>query len=444
MKKTLLTAMLVICGIAAFAQQYDVIDQVKSDWRKMSAMEGIHRFDWAAGNLTDMDDHSIPEFTRPPKGYKPFYISHYGRHGSRYAWDGELYTYLLNVFTDAHNAGALTAEGEDFYKKYIDFYWLPRINTGDLTELGFLQHRRLGRYVYDAFPEVFKPTESNRTPRVEAISSLQQRCIVSMGAFCQAMQAQAPWLDFRLSSTHEGMARVVPTYAPDELQRQFKGFQGEVSLMDGNKFRRSIVDYDGIAARVFSNTEFIKGYDGGRTRFQTNLFSFLGSYLNYCDQPIFDGILTEEQMIELWEANNYDSFSVDIRAQYRQIPLLEDIINNADGVISGQRDDKVADLRFGHDFVMEAFLFLINANGCGTIPATEAEVKYWFQSYNIPMAATILFVFYQKKGADDILFKLIWNEAEATLPQLTPVESCYYRWSDFTGWARELIESQEK
>ena len=25
-----------------------------------------------------------------PKGYKPFYISHYGRHGARYAWQSDL------------------------------------------------------------------------------------------------------------------------------------------------------------------------------------------------------------------------------------------------------------------------------------------------------------------------------------------------------------------
>ena len=77
MKRTLLLlATLLLILPAAFAQQYDVLDQVKADWRKAAGMEGPHRFD-------------SPAPTPAPKGYTPFYISHYGRHGSRYAWNSK-------------------------------------------------------------------------------------------------------------------------------------------------------------------------------------------------------------------------------------------------------------------------------------------------------------------------------------------------------------------
>lgn len=65
-------------------------------------------------------------------------------------------------------------------------------------------------------------------------------------------------------------------------------------------------------------------------------------------------------------------------------------------------------------------------------------MKYWFQSYNVPMAATVLFVFYRDKRGD-ILFKVLQNEAEVTLPQLQPVSGPYYRWSDFTRWADGMM-----
>lgn len=48
--------------------------------------------------------------TAAPKGYKPFYISHYGRHGSRYLISGKDYTKVLAVIDKAEKAGALTAE----------------------------------------------------------------------------------------------------------------------------------------------------------------------------------------------------------------------------------------------------------------------------------------------------------------------------------------------
>ena len=34
------------------------------------------------------------KYTKVPAGYKPFYISHYGRHGSRYHHDADEYKYL--------------------------------------------------------------------------------------------------------------------------------------------------------------------------------------------------------------------------------------------------------------------------------------------------------------------------------------------------------------
>ena len=49
--------------------------------------------------------------TKAPKGYEPFYISHYGRHGSRWLIADEDYVRVMEVFEKAHAAGALTDLG---------------------------------------------------------------------------------------------------------------------------------------------------------------------------------------------------------------------------------------------------------------------------------------------------------------------------------------------
>ena len=41
------------------------------------------------------------KLTPAPKGYKPFYISHYGRHGSRYLCDQNDYDYPYNILKRA-------------------------------------------------------------------------------------------------------------------------------------------------------------------------------------------------------------------------------------------------------------------------------------------------------------------------------------------------------
>ncbi|MCI5980588.1 MAG: histidine-type phosphatase, partial [Muribaculaceae bacterium] len=38
----------------------------------------------SANNLQAYPDSNLPQLTPAPSGYKPFYIDHYGRHGSRW------------------------------------------------------------------------------------------------------------------------------------------------------------------------------------------------------------------------------------------------------------------------------------------------------------------------------------------------------------------------
>ena len=83
MKKKLLILILAAFPAASmlFAQQ---------DWSK--ARQEIHdNIRLSASNLLAyMDPTEADVLTPPPKGYEPFYMSHYGRHGSRWlCGDGE-------------------------------------------------------------------------------------------------------------------------------------------------------------------------------------------------------------------------------------------------------------------------------------------------------------------------------------------------------------------
>ena len=409
--------LMVFCCLSAAAQKYDVLDQVGKDWRKMAGMEGPHRFETAP-------------LSKAPKGYKAFYVSMYARHGSRYAWNSETYKLLHKVLTDAHEASALTEDGEAFYSRFEAFYQFPLLNTGDLVPLGFEQHKKLGKYYFNTFPEVFKGER-----KVNAIVSTSSRAIVSMSSFCLSLKGLNPKLDIYQSSTHDGLAIVTPISAPKEIRRSFKGQDEPAQVESVSHFNQRTIDYDGILGKIFKDPGFVSSYEGGRSSFCFEYFQLWCGYRNYCDTNLFEGMLTEEQLLGLWEATNYYSYHGDITSRYANIPLLEDFIDKADAAFD--KPELAADLRFGHDYVFEAFMALINANGCGTIPEKASDAKYWFQNFNVPMAATVAFVFYKdKKG--DILFKLLWNEEEASLPQLTPVTGCYYRWTDFKAWADEL------
>ena len=417
-KKTIISTLVVLLiSLTAAAQQYDVLDQVRADRRKAAGMEGPHRFD-------------APALTKAPRGYKPFYISHYGRHGSRYGWSSKSYIYLRDILTKAHEDQALTELGEEFYRNYMDFYEKPFISAGDLLPLGFEEQKLIGEWTYDSFPEVF-----GKDNRVDAIVSVTPRSIVSMSSFCLSLQKKNPRLDIFQSSNHANLVVITPTKAPNQLLRKFK--EDDISGVESSSdFRHRFLDYDGLLSRIFKSPDYPEKFSGGRSRFLKQCFLLVNGYHNYEDRPLFDNIFTADQMVMMWEAENYASFYGDLNGRYGNIPLLEDIIDRAEKAFLNP--SQAADLRFGHDYVLEAFMCLINANGCGTVPERASEVKYWFQSYNIPMAATVMFVFYRNKKGD-ILFKLIWNEAEATLPQLTPVSGPYYKWADFIAWAQEMM-----
>ena len=80
----------------------------------------------------------------------------------------------------------------------------------------------------------------------------------------------------------------------------------------------------------------------------------------------------------------------------------------------------------------------MNIDGTGFQPDSADDVKYWFQDYDTPMAANLQFVIYRSKKNPQILFKLLRNGREVTLPQFEPVSGPYYAWDDFRAWVQQL------
>ena len=401
------------------AQQYDVVEKVQADIRKAYGMEGPHRLD-EFGTLSPA-----------PRGYKPFYISHYGRHGSRYAWNDDTYTLIRDVFKKAEEKDVLTPYGKEFARKYMDFWEVPYINTGDLVPLGYDQHLAIGTFVYEQFPLVFQGRK-----KVDALSSTGQRCIVSMGAFNAGLLGGNPKLQIHMQSDHMGMGIIAPPSAPKAIRKKFKGQEEKPRIESVSSFFKRTVNYDGILGKLFTDYSFLDEMEDGED-FMSELWELLSGYHNYVKEPLFDDLLSQEELLKAWEASNYYSFYSDITARYGMIPLLKDIMEKAEA--SFDDPNRAAHLRFGHDYILEGLLTLLNINNLGVIPDKPEEAKYWFQNYHIPMAGTLLFVFYKNK-AGDILFKPVLNENDATLPDLEPVQDNFYRWSDFRAYTDKILQ----
>ena len=419
MKKLyILLALVSVCCFTGYAQKFDVLDQVRADVRKSDGMEGPFRFD------------GVAPLTKAPAGYKAFYLSHYGRHGSRYSSSSKTYTIIHDILGRAAGLGVLTPYGKELRAKYDAFYMEPWINSGDLVPLGFEQHKKIGEFAASSFPDVFKGKR-----KVNAISSTAQRSIVSMSAFSLGLKDINPKLDITHGSNHTGMTVAAPPSAPESLVRHFKGEDEAPALESAESFRARTSREDELLKKLFTDSSFLDGEKYGK-RFPFELWQLYCGYHNYEERPLFDDLFTDDLRLAFWEAENYESYLVDATARYAQIPLLEDIIAKAEAAF---KDPGIAaDLRFGHDYILEALAALINLNGCGTAVSKPEDVKYWFQNYSIPMAATYMMVFYRNRKGD-ILFKILLNEEECTIPQLKAVKGPYYRWSDFLAWTQTLL-----
>lgn len=398
------------------AQTRDVMDIVAADRDKIAGVEGPYRFDPA------------PQ-TPAPKGYTPFYISHYGRHGSRYAWNSNTYSLVKKVLDAAAEAGSLTPRGERLLKDFNEFYQIPLINTGDLSELGMEQHKRIAEIMCGEFPEVFKDGGE-----VLAMASTSQRAIVSMNAFTVSLQKNAPKVNIEMNSLHTNLLYTNPGGAPREIARYYKG--DLIVPESTTEFRDRMTDYDAILGILFTDRGFLEEI-GGRRDFVYELFNLWAGYHNYSDGDWLEDIFTKEQLLAQWECENYLHYVGHSRNRYRMIPILENIINNADeaiatGVYKGH-------FRFGHDTVFNALCPLLNINGGGFQPDKVEDVKYWFQNYNTPKAANLQLVFFRSKKSPVILFKALLNGQEATLPQLHAVQGPYYDWDEFKKWAASEI-----
>lgn len=401
--------LLLLTSTCVWAQQLSAIDQLKADPRKAYGTDYPYLLE-------------TPKLTKAPSGYKPFYISHYGRHGSRYYWNATLYKELDTLLTVAHDKQLLTPAGEAFCTKFKAAKQELLAGWSELTELGWQQHQGIARIMYNQFPEVFK-----HGGNVLAISSLVGRCVISMAGFCQELAQCNPQLEIREQSSRSTLDGVVPTDAQNPIKHHYPKnvrprYEKNRQLFKGAPSGLR----DSVVKRTFISTE---GLPRPKHHISSQLLNLYTSLPSIGHEGMMEGIVTDEEYAADWEISNLGGYSWVFGPQYEMIPILQDILNKAAAVIDGTTQ-RVADLRFGHDTCIGPLTILMGINGADLDPEDPNEVKNCYQTWETCKASNIQLIFYRGKKTDDVLVKCLMNGREATLP--VPTKSYpYYKWTDF-------------
>ena len=360
--------------------------------------------------------------TPAPKGYKPFYISHYGRHGARYAWQGDLYSWLNSTFSEAAAGDNLTAFGADFKARYDRLYPEVRYRTGDLSRKGWDQQMALAERMFKNFPKVFPDGAE-----VRAWTSTSTRCIMTMSAFCTGLKGSNPKLDL-----YENFGKVfLPAILPLDSGNPFKKDDFERTPVKFSEtwaeYIERTVDYKAILGRLFKDVDKALPKEKQWTFTSYLWFFAMGMNSLYTDLDFTD-LFTKDELVKLWKIDAFQFYAEIWPTHKGYLPAVDDIIAKADERIAEGRVG--ADLRFGHDYTFLPLLMNLDVNGFGHDVVNPDDIPVWCQTYRVPMGANLQLVFYRSKKSPKVLFKVLLNGEEARLPLETD-QWPYYDWEAF-------------
>ena len=399
-------------------------------------------FRFSGGSFLNYPGPKQHKLTPAPKGKKPFYISHYGRHGSRNITKPEVFQNLLQIMAQAEEQKALTPLGIDVMKRIMMIEADAHERMGELTAIGAQQHTDIMRRMVERFPEVF-----NGKVTITARSTTSIRSILSMCNAMSQLKAMRPNLVINQDASLRDMHHLF--HIDTVLTAR--------SLSDENKayydaFCQKYPTADRLITSLFSDTAFMSKHVN-KERIVGNLFQ-LASDLQDTDisnkLTLYD-IFTEEELYMNWKKKNTEWYlgwsfcpTNGGKMPYSQRFLLSNIIERADSCI--QLAHPGANLRYGHDTALLPLICLLGVNGydLNTTDLEQLEQRGWVDYHMIPMAGNLQIVFYRKNPADkDVLIKVLLNENEATLPLQTDVAP-YYHWNDFRNYYLQRINNYKE
>ena len=425
-------AVIVLLGmvVSGYAQTYSAFDRISKDRR------------FSASNYCIYPDTLLMKQTPPPARKRPFYISHYGRHGSRYLSNRKGYDIPYKMLQEADSLGKLTSTGKEVLRQLKEIINDSEGRWGDLSELGKQQHRGIARRMMARFPEVF-----DGMVRIDAKSTIVPRCVLSMGSAIQGMVAKNPKLQVRMDASQSQMWYM---NHQDKVLRDSmmtsaakEAFTLYCDSREHNHRLMSLLFNDAAYVEEQVDEVLLNYYLLKTALIQQN--TRMGSKIDFLD------LFTYEDIHRFWQKENawwYFMYGPSLlnggKQPFTQRHLLRRMIEEADSCIQLRKPG--VQLRFGHETVVLPLTCLLELNHFGfqTANLEELERHGWWACMVFPMASNLQFVFYREHPFDkDVLVKVLLNEEEATLP-IESAMAPYYRWSDVRQYYLTKIDHYEK
>ena len=439
MKKSIIISLALLLPLALCAEITK-----KEDINK----DNLYKF---RGSMLQYEDPGVT-YSKAPKGFKPFYMSHYGRHGSRYLLNTPQYNDPLTILQQANDKGVLTDFGKDVLRRLDIMAKDADGHLGDLTIVGQQQHRGIARRMVRNYPEIF-----NKNSTIVARSTTSHRVIASMTSALMEFSSILPKMniDFNDSDFDKGYMN-----SEDRAINSAKNSRERNAAV--NAFNAKHNNPERLMCALFTDTTFITRYERTSSSgsvsvsnrsddLYTKIYDIAAnmgshSYLGFD----LDDVFTYDEWYDCWLQNNLYWFSVSGYhnltqkvVPYGHATLLQDFLDKADAAIAA--GTPAANLRYGHDTALYPLLCLMEVNDCAYAPDDIEDLATKWVNYDIVhMGSNLQLIFFKdKKGT--ILVRALLDEREAKLP----VE-CYkdakgkeytyfYEWDKVEKYYRDIL-----
>ncbi len=374
-----------------------------------------------------------------PAGFTPFYISHYGRHGSRWMTSDDRYNWIYKHFEEEDNLTPLGLQVKQLLRRVCEN---AKGHGGKLSKLGVLQHQTIAQRMYQSYPQIFAEGS-----RVKARSSVVDRCAKSMQAFTAELLALQPQLCMDVKTDSADMAWVA--YESPEYKVLEKRTQVSAQVSPDRFLRQLFKDISRVEAPL--------NFMGEMQTVATSIQNVGLDFPSY-PQDIEDGLnalFTDEEFRAFYDANNQRMThnngnlpTCEAIPARSAVSLWQNIEREADEALRTGKTS--ATLRFGHDTSLYRLLSLLfdaahlpqNAKDEEETVVLGNDVDCMDQV--VPMGANLQMVFY-KNAQDRVLVKFMLNEHDIRLSSLGQVVygTCYYPWNQWKEKMHDRIHSLE-
>ena len=433
MRQLLLNIIILFFSLQAVAQvSYLEEDEIRTLFKENPSLAAGTKYMYPETGFTHAN---------APKGYRAFYISHYGRHGARLETRSTPYDTVSEFLESAHRDSALTGFGEDIYRRFSAIYPSLQYSYGDLTVKGQIQHRGIADRMYRNYQSVFKGRAA-----VWASASLVPRCVVSMMSFLDQLRILNPKLEMSYSANMADMYYNALRYPDCFTQEDFDELKkNSPFLKEAKESLGRDIDLVPFFLRICKSMDYVN--DHGGIVLASAFWNVAGNMQCLDTEENFDNLFTEEERYLMWRYSN-----ISYAAMVGRTPMTEGLLPQMAQSLLGQileqaendilTGEKQIRLRFGHDSVVGPLMSLLGIEGWTEIVRTPMDIARKVHSFDIPMASNLQFVFYRnRKSPQDILVKLMYNEKDQILPLKDQSKAPFYSWREFKEHYRVVCDN---